>query len=160
SDGNFYGTTEFGGTIGGGTVFRVTPAGVLTSLISFDYNLGHYPNGNLLQGSDGLLYGTTSAGSDHNSDDGTIFRISTNGFLSFLVSFNYNLGITPGGDMVWGADGNLYGTAGGGGNHDVGTVFRATTNGILTALANFTYDNGRAPSGGLLEVGSGALYGV
>jgi len=83
TDGNLYGTTTFGGTIGGGTVFRVTPAGVLTSLVSFDFNLGHYPNGNLLQGSDGFLYGTTSAGSDHNSDDGMIFRISTNGTLTF-----------------------------------------------------------------------------
>ena len=35
SDGNFYGTTTYGGVGGRGTVFQVPPAGVLSTLVAF-----------------------------------------------------------------------------------------------------------------------------
>jgi len=35
TNGNFYGTTEYGGPGGGGTVFEVTTNGALTTLVSF-----------------------------------------------------------------------------------------------------------------------------
>ena len=38
NDGNFYGTTGGGGTGDLGTVFKVTPSGILTTLISFNGN--------------------------------------------------------------------------------------------------------------------------
>src|SRR5262245_13349382 len=60
TDGNFYGTTEWGGTNGGfGTVFKMTPAGQLTVLIHFSGSNGRWPEGGLIQASDGNFYGTT-----------------------------------------------------------------------------------------------------
>jgi uncharacterized repeat protein (TIGR03803 family) len=57
SDGNFYGTTEFGGADDGGTVFKITPEGVLTTLVEFgnseNEDYGYSPTAALVQGSDG-----------------------------------------------------------------------------------------------------------
>ena len=63
SDGNFYGTTAYGGTNGAGTVFKISTNGALTSLYSFTGgNDGADPLAGLVQGSDGSFYGTTDGG--------------------------------------------------------------------------------------------------
>jgi len=71
-DGNFYGTTAHGGPLGGGTVFRVTPAGVLTTLVTDQAN----PAG-LIVGNDNLLYGMMSSGGPFAS--GTAFKMTPSG---------------------------------------------------------------------------------
>ncbi len=91
SDGNFYGTTEQGGTNGAGTVFQISTNGALTSLYSFTGgNDGAGPGAGLVPGSDGNLYGTTS-GFDPVSGEpggfGTVFKISINGAQTSLYSF-------------------------------------------------------------------------
>ena len=84
NDGNFYGTTKEGGADGAGTIFRMTPAGVLTTLVEFNGfgapNKGRAPNG-LVKGSDGNFYGTTTSGGSQAfpgnpqfKGDGTVFR--------------------------------------------------------------------------------------
>jgi len=73
TDGNFYGTTNAGGAYDYGTVFRITPTGKLTTLLSFDATDGANPNG-LIQAPDGNFYGTTANGGG--SNDGTVFRLS------------------------------------------------------------------------------------
>ena len=85
SDGNFYGTTDGGGAGGGGTVFKMTPAGVLTTLVSFYGANGNNPQAPLVQGSDGNFYGTTEYGGANGL--GTVFQVTTNGTLTTLVSF-------------------------------------------------------------------------
>lgn len=79
SDGNFYGTTTYGGVGGHGTVFQITPAGVLTTLYAFckirNCLDGEFPVGGITQGTDGNLYGTTF-GLQCPSKCGTVFRIS------------------------------------------------------------------------------------
>jgi len=79
SDGNFYGTTEVGGAHNFGTIFKMTPAGTVTSLYSFcsqsGCSDGKYPYAGLIEGSDGNLYGTTTAGGS--ADKGTVFRLAT-----------------------------------------------------------------------------------
>ncbi|MFI5115413.1 MAG: choice-of-anchor tandem repeat GloVer-containing protein [Terriglobales bacterium] len=60
--GIFYGTTVAGGANGFGTLFQMTPAGVLTVLHSFTWFDGAYPYGGLVQGKNGRFYGTTYAG--------------------------------------------------------------------------------------------------
>jgi uncharacterized repeat protein (TIGR03803 family) len=74
-DGNFYGTTELGGAYGGGTIFRITPSGMLTTLHSFRGPDGSRPGASLVQANDGNFYGTTVAGGT--SPQGTVFRLST-----------------------------------------------------------------------------------
>jgi uncharacterized repeat protein (TIGR03803 family) len=101
SDGNFYGTTYTGGAYGGGTVYRITPAGVLTSLYSFgtvggvgDSNVdGRNPFAGLIEGSDGNLYGgTPNGGGVH--DLGTLYRITLGGELTTLHQFNPTTNLT------------------------------------------------------------------
>jgi uncharacterized repeat protein (TIGR03803 family) len=82
SDGNFYGTTEFGGNgfvTGGawsssrGTVFKITPDGAFTNLVLFDGTNGAQPSF-MLQDADGNLYGNTQSGGANGH--GTVFRLS------------------------------------------------------------------------------------
>lgn len=75
SDGNFYGSTQFGETGHSGTVFKLTPQGVETVLYSFTAGSdGAIPRGDLVQGSDGALYGTTFSGGT--SGRGMVFRLT------------------------------------------------------------------------------------
>jgi uncharacterized repeat protein (TIGR03803 family) len=84
TDGNFYGTTFSGGASGAGTVFRMTPAGVLTTLATFNGTNGIAPSG-LVQGSDGNFYGTTTYGGT--GGRGTVFQMTSAGVLRTLVAF-------------------------------------------------------------------------
>src|SRR6201999_1355872 len=88
TDGNFYGTTGNGGAHQVGTVFRVTPDGVLTTLFSFNNTNGANPLGALVQGSDGVLYGTAGFGGT-NVSFGNIFKIPTNGDIASLFNFHF-----------------------------------------------------------------------
>jgi uncharacterized repeat protein (TIGR03803 family) len=131
SDGNFYGTTLQGGEKGGfGTVFQITPSGVLTTLYSFSgADDGANPWGGLLLARDGNLYGTTQAGGTYRA--GTVFRITANGPLTKLVDFdNYN-GSVPTAALMQAADNNLYGTAAAGGSLGLGTLFRISNSAPL-----------------------------
>ncbi len=130
-DGNFYGTTSGGGTIGQendrwGTVFRISPSGSETILHSFPSfpTDGSVPYGGLVQGSDGNFYGTTEYGGNLNR--GTLFRISPSGTYTNLYSFGSspNDGSNPTAGLVQGNDGNFYGTTSGGGTNGEGTVFK------------------------------------
>ena len=79
SDGNFYGTTSTAGQGGGGTIFKMTPGGALSTVYSFCSQTscadGSSPHTALVQASDGNLYGTTVSGGDSNGD-GTVFSLS------------------------------------------------------------------------------------
>ena len=72
SDGNLYGTTFGGGASGDGTVFVISPAGVLTTLHSFNGLDGSSPVASLVQGQDGNLYGMTEYG----GANGNVFRVT------------------------------------------------------------------------------------
>jgi uncharacterized repeat protein (TIGR03803 family) len=114
-DSNFYGTTENGGSNNDGTVFQVTTNGVLTTLVSFNGTNGADPAATLTLGKDGNFYGTTSAGGIGSGSAGTVFRVTTNGLLTTLVSFVYTNGAFPNGasptaGLTLGPDGNFYGT--------------------------------------------------
>ncbi len=157
TDGNFYGTTEYGGTGGDGTIFRMTTNGILTTLHSFDASAAN-PFGPLAQGSNGTLYGTTQYGGS--GGDGTVFSMTTNGTVSTLASFNYNVtGANPTAALVQGLDGNFYGTTTFGGASGVGTVFSITTNGTLNALVSFNNVNGANPYDALVLGTDGRFYG-
>jgi uncharacterized repeat protein (TIGR03803 family) len=164
SDGNFYGTTASGGMFYQGTVFRMTPAGVLTVLHSFNGFLGDgaIPTAGLVQGSDGNLYGTTAAGGAHYK--GTVFKVTSMGVLTTLHSFGdaSGDGLGPTAGLVQGSDGNFYGTTASGGASFQGTVFKITPAGALTVLHSFSSspNEGAAPVAGLVQGGDGNFYGT
>jgi uncharacterized repeat protein (TIGR03803 family) len=164
SDGNFYGTTRDGGTYGGGTVFKITTNGAYTSLYSFSgTNDGALPYGGLVQGSDGNFYGTTPGGGTNGAIHwGTVFKISTNGALITLFSFDWFDGASPYAGLVQGRDGSFYGTTSEGNTiGGYGTVFKISTNGALTSLYSFRGTNdGALPSGGLVQGSDGNFYGT
>ena len=122
SDGNFYGTTRFGGTnyLDDGTVFRISPDGSYSNLYSFNgYPTdGATPN-TLVQGSDGNFYGTAEQGGTNYY--GTIFRISPAGDYTNLYSFigpanGYpDDGQSPQAPLLQASDGTFYGTTAYGG---------------------------------------------
>jgi uncharacterized repeat protein (TIGR03803 family) len=160
-DGFFYGTTYSGSTNNDGVIFKISTNGALISLHSFTGgNDGANCQAALIQGSDGYLYGTTYAGSTNNN--GTVFKISTNGVLTTLYTFTGgNDGANPAGGLVQGSDGNFYGTTVFGGTNDLGTLFRIGTNGVLTALYSFTgNDDGLEPGFTLVQGSDGYLYGT
>jgi len=92
-----------------------------------------------------------------------VFRVSTNGAITDLVSFAGGNGAYPIAALILGSNGVFYGTTSGlGFNEPVGngTVFRVTTNGVLTTFWAFNGTDGTAPSGPLLQGNDGALYGT
>jgi uncharacterized repeat protein (TIGR03803 family) len=162
TDGNFYGTTAYGGANGVGVVFKITPDGALTTLHSFAGTDGGNPWGPLVQGKDGDFYGTTLYGGNQCSGDtcGTVFKISASGTLTTLHSFAGTDGNYPQAGLVQATDGNLYGTTVAGGASDDGTVFKISASGTLTTLHSFDGTDGGNPDGGLLQATDGTLYGT
>src|ERR1700722_10829429 len=144
TDGNFYGTTVAGGTIGAGTVFKITPAGKLITLYNFCSQSGCVdglnPDAPVFQGTDGNFYGTTKLGGKHGCGGchgaGTAFKITPAGKLTTIYNFcaqsNCDDGANPTTGLVQGTDGNFYGTTLDGGTKGAGTVFKMTPKGVLT----------------------------
>jgi uncharacterized repeat protein (TIGR03803 family) len=91
TDGNFYGTTYSGGAHSGGTIFKLTPGGTLTTLYSFCSQTscadGLNPNAGLIQATNGVFYGTTENGGIGSSNgaggDGIVFSLSV-GLTQFV----------------------------------------------------------------------------
>lgn len=180
ADGNFYGTTQHGGTgnnnlciensgLGCGTVFRITPSGTLTTLYSFcslaNCSDGYGPQAGLVQATDGNFYGTNHWGGT--DGDGTVFRITPGGSLTILHSFTGypHDGANPIGGLIQATDGNLYGTTPSGGAHFTGgTIYRIALGGGLTTLYSFCAEtqcnDGAAPYDALLQASDGNLYGT
>lgn len=179
TDGNFYGTTEVGGVYGYGTVFKITPAGVLTTLHGFDGTDGEQLYAGVVQGTDGNFYGTTYMGGTGTyaycngvfgmGTCGTVFKLTPAGALTTLYNFcgqwNCTDGAQPWGGLVQASDGNLYGTTQyGGTNANVGTVFKITPSGTLTTVYSFcalpNCSDGADPEAGLVQGSDGNLYGT
>ncbi len=106
TDGNFYGTTTGGGANERGTVFKITASGALTTLYSFCSSQpvcadGADPYAGLVQGTDGVFYGTTRDGGGTSCVDcGTVFKITPEGTLTTLHSFDGSDGIGPSSGLI------------------------------------------------------------
>lgn len=173
SDGLLYGTTLNGGNDNKGTIYRVATDGTgFTVLHEFDGGSGENPEGTLIAGADGLLYGTTLLGGASNR--GTIYRISTSGAHEVLFSFpplgafnNQGLatnatGANPRAGLLLAADGNFYGTAYQGGEFGHGSVFRFTPAGQLSVFYSFrgpSFD-GSGPLAAVTQDAAGNFYGT
>jgi uncharacterized repeat protein (TIGR03803 family) len=124
-DGNFYGNTYTGGSSGlhaYGTVFKMNRQGVVSTLYTFQGGAdGAYPEGGLMQATDGNLYGTTALGGS--SGFGTIFKISTRGSYQQLYSFTGTTGESPGPPPLQHTNGLLYGGTEFGGTYGYGVIY-------------------------------------
>src|SRR5579863_4850914 len=160
TDGNFYGTTFSGGTKGIGTVYKITPAGKLTTLHSFDFSDGFNPYAGVIQATDGNFYGTTATGGAHLV--GNVYKMTPQGVVTNLHSFNTSDGSTPEADVIQGSDGNFYGTTyNGGGAGGYGTIFKITSTGVFTTLHFFNDEtDGRQIVSGLVQGTDGNFYGT
>ena len=160
-DGNYYGTTSWGGLEGWGTVFRMTPTARLTTLYSFcGQCASNRPYAGLVQATNGRFYGTTvsSAPPDY---AGSVFEITAAGKLTTLHDFDSQDGTSPLSALVQATNGRLYGTTQGCCSYSAGTVFEITTAGTLTTLYNFgSGASGAYPYAGLIQASDGSFYGT
>ena len=179
SAGNLYGTNSTGGAHNGGTVFKVSPAGVETTLWTFTGGAdGAEPFAAPILDSSGNLYGTAVYGGANSG--GTIWKIpylggGQYGALTVLFSFDdgndYGTnGSYPQSGLVMDAAGNLYGTTNCGGtggadncNSGSGVLFQLSPSGTFTPLYNFNRSwgaDGAQPVATPLLAADGNLYGI
>jgi hypothetical protein len=125
--GNLYGATTVGGCCG--TLFKLTRSGgqwVYSLIYQFDLSHGQYPVGGLVQDAKGNFYGATVSGGAN--QQGTVFQLqehhnSWNEFV--LYSFQGgSKGSYPASGVIFGSDGNLYGTTSSQFTNYAGTVFQ------------------------------------
>jgi len=160
--GNLYGTTQYGGQFGCGTVYK-QHGNTYSILYNFDNTHGCWPLASLILDAQGNLYGTTSGGGDHRV--GTVFKVSPDGTPTLLYSFTGSNGdgYGPASSLVRDAQGNLYGTTVNGGS-GYGTVFKVTPGGAETVLYTFKGGlggpDGVNPVGGLVMDSQGNLFGT
>jgi uncharacterized repeat protein (TIGR03803 family) len=177
-DGNFYGTTVYGGANDAGMLFRMTAGGMLSTLYSFcsqgNCTDGSNPNASLVQAANGNLYGTTVYGGTNDNCEygcGTVFTLTPAGKLTVLHNFDGADGAYPAAEMIQATNGDFYGTTvyGGtgscsGGSDGCGTVFRITAAGMLSTLYRFCSQencrDGSTPYASLVQAADGNLYGT
>ncbi len=170
--GNLYGTTEYGGGSGTGTVFKITPAGAYqwqdsfpaalsTSAPPYSNTLGAYPLASLLLGPDGsTLYGTAAQGGAQGS--GTVFSVQADGTnFQDMHDFQSLAGAVPAASLMAVSD-ILYGTTQYGGAYNLGTVFTISPDGSgFAKLHDFDGANGSEPQAALrvgVDAKTGTLY--
>ena len=165
SDGNFYGTSWVGGAYQGGSVYRMSAAGVVKIIYSFDGTHGSSPYGPVVQGSDNLLYGTAIAGGSVNGG-GVVFKMTTAGKITVLHQFDSTSptdGYAPVAGLVAATDGNFYGSTdqgSGGGAARLGVLFKITKTGTYSVLYRFDYTHGATPYSTAVQHTNGNVYGT
>ena len=165
TDGNFYGTTSYGGAAEAGTVFKLDAVGTLTTLHTFTGGIdGAHPTRGMIQATDGSIYGTTAALNlipAGPGELGTIFRLDAAGTLTSILSFSGPDGDNPS-SLIQATDGSFYGTTSSGGPTGGGIVFKLDE--TLTVLHRFTRfssnSDGFYPDAGVIQATDGSFYGT
>jgi uncharacterized repeat protein (TIGR03803 family) len=168
-NGNFYGTTAWGGPtydedMGLGVIYKWSASGGIQALASFNGTNGDSPQTGLVADGNGNLYGTTFyGGASYNGTRGTgygaIFKWSASGGLQTLASFNGANGEYPVGSLIMDGSGSLYGATSGGGANKDGTIYTYSASGGIQTLASFSGADGNGPFS-LIADGNGNFYGV
>lgn len=154
------GLSGYGGNQFGTILSYKTGDTTTSSVFALTGNSGRYPTGNLIQATNGNLYGTTSTGGVYSL--GTIFEYNYN-LGTFIRKFDFNtlLGINPTGSLLQATDGNLYGMTNAGGIYGKGVIFQYN---IITNTYTKKYDfdsaNGCNPYSSLIQANDGYLYGM
>jgi uncharacterized repeat protein (TIGR03803 family) len=166
ANGDFYGTTFYGGAFNMGAVYKITPKGKETLLHSFAGGSdGAYPAAALIAGQGGTLYGTTEYGGTGACTDsqgvgcGTVFQITEAGVEAVVYSFQGgNDGWVPNAGVIQVSNGDLYGTTNSGGPYNSGILFHLTLSGAESVLYTFNSNIGGFAPGGLVEGNDGNFY--
>jgi uncharacterized repeat protein (TIGR03803 family) len=175
TDGDFYGTTRAGGTLNGGTLFKLA-SGTLTSLYNFGTCTspckdGLYPKSPPVQGTDGNFYGTTPYTND-GTNSGIVYKLTSAGKFTTIHAFDSSTGYNPNAPLIQGSDGNYYGTTTLGGktvsptcvvafaSATCGTVFKITPGGTVTFIYEFAKTDGAGPIGPVIQGTDGNFYGT
>jgi len=161
SNGKLYGMTPSGGSLDNGVIFEYNiSSNTQTKLFDFDNINGKTPIGNLMEASNGKLYGMTSSGGS--SNNGIIFEydILTN-TQTKLYDFDNTNGRAPTASLIEASNGKLYGMTEGGGTTGYGVIFEYDiASNTQTKLYNFDNTTGGFPKGSLMEASNGKLYGM
>ncbi len=163
NDGLLYGMTRFGGLSDSGAVFRIDPTtGVYDKLLDLHDTIGAHPYGDLMQASDGLLYGMTYEGGNWHQGTFFSYEIAT-GMHTRLIDFTGYLGAYPFQSVVQSpGNGKLYGITRSGGYFNKGCVFSYD---LATGHAEhefYGFDDlvGKYPTGNLCMAPNGYYYGT
>jgi uncharacterized repeat protein (TIGR03803 family) len=186
TNGAYYGATSQGGANcyssgeeGCGSIFRITPAGNLTTIYSFCTQPscadGVAPFVGLIQATNGYLYGTAAQEGVCNGPQGAsqgagvVFRVSLAGHFTVLHTFCPTItpddGASPFGSLIQASNGDLYGTTEEGGANGQGTVFRISPSGntfktVYSFCNNLNCTDGSAPRASVIQGADGDLYGT
>lgn len=158
TDGNFYGTTQQGGSKTEGIVFKITPSGTLTILHNFTGGAdGAFPWGPPILASDGNFYGTASGGG--NKGNGVVYQITSSGTFTTIYEFDITHGFGPIAPPTQGTDGYLYVPVSEGGAEYCGTIVQMSTAGVINNYYSFPCGSGGSfPIGPLVQAANGDLY--
>jgi uncharacterized repeat protein (TIGR03803 family) len=158
TNGDLYGTTFNGGADNGGTIFKMTLGGKLTTIYSFPNETGPYAG--LVQATNGNFYGAIS---------GLIFEITPGGTLTTLYGFcsqgpDCTDGFGVSAPLLQGTDGNLYGTTMVDGANNGGNIFKLSPSGTFSVLYSFCSlsgcTDGETSAAGLVQGADGSFYGT
>ncbi len=161
TDGNLWGMNNYGGGNYGGNIFKYNPSTNTYSVVyDFSDESGDYPNGSLIQASNGKFYGMTSYGGANG--EGVIFQFDpeTSAYTD-LVDFSDATGSYPNGSLVQTSNGKMYGFTSSGGANGLGVLFEfdPTSNSYSDAI-DLSDDLGSLPNGSLMQAQNGKLYGT
>jgi uncharacterized repeat protein (TIGR03803 family) len=168
TDGKLYGVTQYGGNFDSGTIYRINKDGSgFEELHEFDWQKGegYWPKSALLQGSDGILYGTLAEGEEI-EDAGKIFKINPDG-TGYEIIHDFGSHAGDGANPIWslaeGPDGALYGSTPLGGPLTGGVIFKLRKDGshyqVLQSFSEKRFTLG-VPFGPMRLSSDGTLYGT
>jgi uncharacterized repeat protein (TIGR03803 family) len=157
---DLWGMTPKGGANDGGVIFKYDATlGAQTVVYSFEEATGNQPDGDLLQASNGKLYGLASRGGINGM--GVLFEYNpqTETYTKMVDFDGTATGGYPNANLIEASNHKLYGMTGDGGLNGGGVLFEYDLSGGFQKLHDFNETDGTQPRGSLMEF-QGALYGV
>jgi len=157
-DGRLYGWSYLGGANNTGSIWKTTPSGKVSVVLSFAAGTGNDCQTGMTLGTDGNFYGSADTNC---GGDGYVFKMTPSGTITVLHTFTGTPDGSGPGLLVQYTDGDFYGITTNGGANNYGTVFKITPAGTVTILYSFDNTNYFAnPTYGLTVGNDGDFYGT